>query len=206
MAIVDSTTTSPSGARALSQTRNASTRSNIQHASMLSLPRIGGGAAIRTRMLYMREDETFHEAPAHEVLLQAQELIDQQFCRQYPVLSNAQLVRVFLKIHLGRHDHEVFAVLFLDSHHRLIEYVELFHGTVDASQAHPREVVKEALRHNAAAVILAHHHPSGVAQPSRADERITLRVKEALELMGVNVIDHLIVGESVTSFVELGLL
>lgn len=175
--MADSTTASPSGARA---------RSNVT--------------------LYVRDGDAFHEAPARQVLLQAQELIDQQFHRQCPVLSNPQLVRVFLKIHLGRHDREVFAALFLDSHHRLIEYVELFQGTIDTSEVHPREVIKEALLRNAAAVILAHNHPSGIAQPSKADQRITRQLKEALDLVGVKVIDHIIVGESIQSFVELGLL
>jgi DNA repair protein RadC len=154
----------------------------------------------------VREGDAFYAAPARQILLQAEELIDQQFHRQCVALSDPQLVRVFLKIHLGRHAHEVFAVLFLDSSHRLIEYVELFRGTIDTAQVHPREVIKEALVRNAAAVIFAHNHPSGVAQPSKADQRITMQLKEALDLVGVKVLDHVIVGESVTSFVELGLL
>ena len=204
MAIVDSTTASPSGARAPSPTRLASTRTNAL--SMGSRPKGADDAASQMTTLYVREGEAFYEAPVRQVLLQAQELIDQQFHRQCSVPFNAQLVRVFLKIHLGRYDHEVFAVLFLDSSHRLIEYVELFRGTVDTAQVHPREVIKEALARNAAAVILAHNHPSGIAEPSHADVRITMRLKEALDLVGVMVVDHMIVGESITSFVELGLL
>ena len=204
MATVDSTTAPPSGARAPSPTRP--TAASAGNRFLPSRPPSVGDAAVQMTPLYVREGDAFYEAPARQILLQAQELIDQQFHRQCPVLSNPQLVRVFLKIHLGRHDHEVFAALFLDSHHRLIEYVELFRGTIDSAQVHPREVIKEALARNAAAVILAHNHPSGVGQPSKADERITIQLKEALDLVGVKIIDHIIVGESITSFVELGLL
>jgi DNA repair protein RadC len=204
MATVDSTTASPSGARAPSPTRLASTRTNAL--SMRRRPEGADDAVSQMTTLYVREGEAFYEAPVHQVLLQAQELIDQQFHRQCSVPFNAQLVRVFLKIHLGRPDYEVFAVLFLDSSHRLIEYVELFRGTVDAAQVHPREVVMEALARNAAAVILVHNHPSGVAEPSQRDVRMTTRLRAALDLVGVKIVDHMIVGESIASFVELGIL
>lgn len=200
MATVDSTTASPSRARTPSPTRPTAISGNARQ------PQSVGDAAIQMTPLYVREGDAFYEAPARQILLQAQELIDRQFHRQCLVLSNPQLVRVFLKIHLGRHDHEVFAALFLDSHHRLIEYVELFRGTIDSAQVHPREVIKEALARNAAAIILAHNHPSGLGQPSTADQRMTMELKEALDLVGVKVLDHIIVGESIVSFVELGLL
>ena len=101
----------------------------------------------------------------------------------------------------------VFACLFLDNRHRVIKYEELFRGTIDGASVHPREVVKRALHHNSAAVILAHNHPSGVAEPSLADEAITRRLKDALSLVDVRVLDHFVVaaGESV-SFAERGLL
>ena len=156
--------------------------------------------------LYVRDEEGFEEASEQEVLLEAQELIEEKFRRQFQALSNPDSVRLFLKIRLGGREHEVFAALFLDSHLRLIEYVELFRGTIDESMVHPREVVKEALDHNAAAVIFAHNHPSGVARPSKADETITNRLTWALEVIGVEVVDHLVVGESIASFHELGLL
>jgi DNA repair protein RadC len=92
----------------------------------------------------------------------------------------------------------------LDSRHRLIEYVELFRGTVDGAAVYPREVVKTALRLNAVAVLLCHCHPSGNPEPSRADELITRRLTEALALVDIRVLDHLIVGETVTSFAERG--
>jgi DNA repair protein RadC len=115
--------------------------------------------------------------------------------------------RRFLKSKLRRYDREVFACLFLDNQHRVIAYEELFFGTIDGASVHPREVVKRVLRHNAAAVIFAHNHPSGVAEPSQADQRITDRLKSALLLVDVRVLDHMIVGDSeVMSFAESGLI
>jgi len=94
----------------------------------------------------------------------------------------------------------------LDNRHRLVEYVELFRGTIDGASVHPREVVKEALARNAAALIFCHCHPSGQASPSQADELITRRLKDALALVDIRVLDHFIVGETITSFAESGLL
>jgi DNA repair protein RadC len=97
--------------------------------------------------------------------------------------------------------------MYLDNQHRLISYEELFFGTIDGASVHPREVVKRVLKHNAAAVIFAHNHPSGVAEPSQADRRITDRLKSALLLVDVRVLDHMIVGDQeVLSFAERGLL
>jgi len=112
-----------------------------------------------------------------------------------------------VRLHLAKREREVFAVMFLDNRHRLLAYEELFFGTIDGASVHPREVVKAALAHNAAAVILSHNHPSGVAEPSQADQRITQRLKDALGLVDVRVLDHLIVGEGEpVSFAERGLL
>ena len=106
--------------------------------------------------------------------------------------------------HLG---HELFCVLYLDNRHRVLCFAELFRGTIDATSVYPREVVKEALAVNAAAVILAHNHPSGVAEPSQADERITRRIKAALELVDIRLLDHFVVGDaSATSMASRGLL
>jgi DNA repair protein RadC len=97
--------------------------------------------------------------------------------------------------------------MFLDNRHRVIEFVELFRGTIDSASVYPREVVKEALQRNAAAVVFAHPHPSGVAEVSAADELITRRLREALQTVNIRVLDHLIVaGGEVVSFAELGLL
>jgi len=123
------------------------------------------------------------------------------------LLTSPELVRRYLSAQLRHQPHEIFAVLFLDNQHRLIAYDELFYGTIDGASVYPREVVKKALARNAAAAILAHNHPSGVAEPSQADQRITARLQEALNLVGVRVIDHLVVGDNqVISFAERGLL
>ena len=106
--------------------------------------------------------------------------------------------------HLG---HELFCCLFLDNRHRVLRFNELFRGTIDGTSVYPREVVKEALAINAAAVILAHNHPSGVAEPSQADERITRRLKAALELVDIRLLDHLIIGDGrATSLASRGLI
>lgn len=113
----------------------------------------------------------------------------------------------YLIAKLGGFEHEVFSALFLDAKHRLIQYVEMFRGTIDSASVYPREVVKEALRLNAAAVIFAHNHPSGNPEPSQADKVLTQRLKEALALVDVRSLDHIIVaGQSTVSFAELGLL
>jgi len=156
--------------------------------------------------LYVREGDQFREAGAQDVLNRAQALIAQRYRTGAPVLSAPNRTREFLRLKLGALDYEVFAVLFLDNRHRLIEYVELFRGTIDGAAVHPREVVKEALARNAAAVIFCHCHPSGQASPSRADEQITRRLKAGLELLDIRVLDHLIVGETTVSMAELGLL
>ena len=113
----------------------------------------------------------------------------------------------FLKARMQHLGHELFCCLFLDNRHRVLRFDELFRGTIDGTTVYPREVVKEALAVNAAAVILAHNHPSGVAEPSQADERITKRLKSALELVDIRLLDHLIIGEGrATSLASRGLL
>jgi DNA repair protein RadC len=113
----------------------------------------------------------------------------------------------FLKARLQHLDHELFCCLFLDNRHRVLGFDELFRGTIDGTSVYPREVVKEALAINAAAVILAHNHPSGVAEPSQADERITRRLKSALELVDIRLLDHLIIGDGrATSLAARGIL
>ena len=123
------------------------------------------------------------------------------------LLTSPDLVRSYLSAQLRHQPREVFAVLFLDNQNRLITYEELFFGTIDGASVYPREVVRRALAHNCAAVILAHNHPSGVAEPSQADCRITQRLQAALDLIDVRVIDHMVVGDAeVISFAERGLL
>ncbi|GGY85107.1 UPF0758 protein [Cellvibrio zantedeschiae] len=123
------------------------------------------------------------------------------------LLTSPDLVRNYLSAQLRHQPHEIFAVLFLDNQNRLISYEEMFYGTINGASVYPREVVKKALAKNSAAVILAHNHPSGVAEPSQADQRITRRLQDALQLVDVRVIDHMVVGDKeVISFAERGLL
>jgi DNA repair protein RadC len=122
-------------------------------------------------------------------------------------LTSPEATRDYLKLRLDGVPYEVFAVLLLDNRHRVLRYVELFRGTVDGASVHPREVVRLVLATNAAAVIFAHNHPSGVAEPSQADLHITQRLKDALALIDVRVLDHLIIGEGQgTSLAERGLI
>lgn len=121
-----------------------------------------------------------------------------------PITSVADTQR-FLMAQLRHEPHEVFACLFLDNKHRVLAFEPLFHGTIDGASVHPRVVVKRALFHNAAAAIFSHNHPSGVAEPSQADQHITSRLQEALALIDVRVLDHVVVGDGeVVSFAERG--
>ncbi len=123
------------------------------------------------------------------------------------VLGSTRDTRDYLQAQLRDRKNEVFCVLFLDNRHRVLVFEELFQGTLNGTAVYPREVVMRALKHNAAAVILVHNHPSGVAEPSRADELLTTRLKEALSLVDIRLLDHLVVGDGETvSFSERGLL
>lgn len=119
-------------------------------------------------------------------------------------LTDVNSVRNYLCHRLRGYPYEVFACLFLDNKHRVIEYEEMFRGTIDNASVHPREVIRRAIHHNAAAAIFAHNHPSGVAEPSQADHRITDRLKDALSMVDVRVLDHFIIGDEVVSFAERG--
>ncbi|MGB1012254.1 MAG: RadC family protein [Thiolinea sp.] len=122
------------------------------------------------------------------------------------VLDDPDAVRFYLTSKLRDRKAEVFAVVFVDNRHRVIAYEEMFQGTIDGASVYPREVVRAALRHNAAAVILSHNHPSGVGEPSQSDERITRRLRDALALIDVRVLDHFVVGDQLVSMLERGLL
>ena len=124
-----------------------------------------------------------------------------------PLFDTPQAVRDYLQLQLGSRPHEIFAVLFLDSQHRLLALEEMFRGTLTQTSVYPREVVVRALAHNAASVVLAHNHPSGSTQPSRADASITQTLKAALGLVDVQVLDHFVVTSTQTvSMAQLGLL
>ena len=145
-------------------------------------------------------------ATPDEIIAAARDVLSRRI-RRGTLLSSPKAARDFLSVKLGARDFESFCVLYLDSRHRLIEFVELFRGTIDGASVYPREVVKEALARNAAAVILAHPHPSGVAEPSAADELITRKVVDALRLVDIRVLDHLVIaGGDVVSFSDRGLL
>jgi len=123
------------------------------------------------------------------------------------VLSSPEQVRHYLSMQLAGLEHEVFSGLFLDRRHRVIEYRELFRGTIDSAAVYPREVLKLCLSRNASAIIFAHNHPSGVAEPSDTDVRLTRKLTDALALIDVRVLDHLIIGQGVqTSLAERGLM
>ena len=136
----------------------------------------------------------------------ARRALTQQLSQQ-PVFDRPQHIKDFLKLQLGGRGFEVFAVMFLDSQQRLLKLEEMFRGTLTQTSVYPREVVKRALELHAGAVVFAHNHPSGAAEPSRADEYLTQTLKSALALIDVRVLDHLVVGhDEVVSFAERGLL
>jgi DNA repair protein RadC len=137
------------------------------------------------------------------VLNAASDVIDKTFADGQQHVS-AKTIGNYIKVRLARKKHEVFYVLFFDNRHRIIAEEELFQGTIDSASVYPREVVIRVIHHNATAVILAHNHPSGDVLPSEADIAITARLKQALGLLDVNVLDHFIVGKTVYSFAEHG--
>jgi DNA repair protein RadC len=127
--------------------------------------------------------------------------------RTGPALSGPRATRDFLIARLRDLEHEVFCCLYLDNRHRLIHYEALFRGTIDGASVHPREIVKQALGWNCAAVIVAHNHPSGVPEPSQSDEWITRRIRDALALVDIRLLDHIVVGDGTSvSFAERGML
>ena len=142
-------------------------------------------------------------ASAEQVLEQAAEIIKSKYLRGN-VFASSQATSDYLQFKMAGYDREVFAVLLLDSQHRLIAFKELFFGTINSASVYPREVIKLALDHNAAAVIFAHNHPSGDPEPSNADKRITQKLKSALELVDIPVLDHFVIGETCVSFAEKG--
>jgi len=145
-------------------------------------------------------------AQLQAVLEMARRHLQEQLSRK-DALENPDITRRFLASRLRHLPHEVFACLFLDNRHRVIAFEELFRGTIDGASVHPREVVRRVLHFNAAAVILAHNHPSGIPEPSRADMQLTRRLVDALALVDVRVLDHVIIGEgSGVSFAERGLI
>jgi DNA repair protein RadC len=156
--------------------------------------------------LCINDASGFREATLEEIITGARAALSRHV-RKGTLMDSPKATSDFLMTRLATREHETFTLIYLDSRHRLIACEDLFRGTIDGASVHPREVVKEALKHNAAAVILAHNHPSGVAEPSQADELIARRLKDALALVDIRVLDHLIVaGGDTLSFAEKGLL
>ena len=163
-------------------------------------------SAISTATLMVLEASgEYRPATPKEILAAAKSAVGYIYGRGSE-FSSPDAAREYLSAKLAGRENECFAVLFLDNRHRLIEYRELFYGTIDGASVHPREVAKAALELNSAAVIFAHNHPSGETEPSQADLRITQRLKDLQSLMEVRVLDHMIVGRDITSFAERGLL
>lgn len=149
--------------------------------------------------------------PAKYVQLQAVLEMSTRYLREtidkQDAISSPEDTRQFLKSKLRHKPYEVFAALFLDNRHQVIKFEELFRGTIDGASVYPREVVKKALEYNAAAMIIAHNHPSGIAEPSQADEHITHRLKKALDLVDIRLLDHIIIGDGdIISLAERGII
>lgn len=142
--------------------------------------------------LFVRDSARYEPAEPEQILEAAQQIIDARTTRGTSFRDPAVACDYF-RDKLGHQEREIFAVVMLDSRHRLIEYVELFMGTIDGAEVHPREVVRVALRLNAAAVLVAHNHPSGEVEPSAADRAVTNRLKQALALVDVRLLDHVVV-------------
>lgn len=142
-----------------------------------------------------------------EVISMAVAIINHRFGLKRASLNSPSMVRDYLKLTLTSKEHEVFVCVFIDAQNRVIAVEELFRGTLTQTSVYPREVVKAALQHNCAAVILAHNHPSGLAEPSHADQCLTTSLKQALAVVDVKVLDHFIIaGDSALSFAEKGLI
>ena len=142
----------------------------------------------------------YRSASTEEILHAARVRHEPPVPERQSLASHTPDSREFLKLRIGHLEHEVFAVLWLDNRHCVLGFEELFRGTIDGASVHPREVVKSAFRHNAAACILAHNHPSGVSTPSRADQALTRRLSEALALIDVRVLDHIVVARGLRIF------
>lgn len=157
-------------------------------------------------MLYIRgSNQRYREANEEAVIFEALQIYNRTFSKG-EALTSPDKAKDCIQLKLAPFEHEVFMGVFLDNQHKVIACEELFRGTIDGASVYPREVVKTALRHNAAALIFAHNHPSGISEPSQADRVITEKLKTALALIDIRVLDHFVVGETVYSFAEHGLL
>lgn len=157
--------------------------------------------------MHARSEDTPPYLPDEEVTIAAALAILAKRVNTRDVLAGPTDVQLYLRLHLGRETREVFSVLYLDAQNRVIKLVDEFFGTLNQTSVYPREIVRSALAHNAASVIFSHNHPSGSVEPSRADEQLTKVLKQALDLVDVRVLDHVIVAAGATfSMAEKGLL
>lgn len=164
-------------------------------------------ASLQVPQLIVRDSDGRYLAAPDDRIIDAARLAVERSVSKGVKLTTPKQVREFLWLKLAGYDHVVFGAIFLDTQHRVIVFSELSHGTLDSASVYPREVVKAALRHNAGSVIFTHNHPSGEPEPSDADRRITQRLQEALDLIEVRVLDHIVVGGSESvSFAERGYL
>lgn len=131
--------------------------------------------------------------PDDAVIEQAMAILDKRM-RRGPIFTDPKTVGNYLKLQLQGHEREHFAAMFLNTRHNLLAYEVLFTGSLDCAEVHPREIVKQALRHNASAVVIAHNHPSGDPTPSAADRAITLRIRDALRMVDIRLLDHFVIG------------
>ena len=156
--------------------------------------------------LFVRKQKgRYSVASADEIMDAARQVVDQRMQRGSS-FRDPSVARAFFCDKLRAYEREVFTAVFLDARHKLIEYAELFFGTIDGAEVHPRSVVERALAHSAAAVILGHNHPSGNAEPSAADRSVTTRIKQALGLVEIRLLDHFVIGDGVpTSMARLGM-
>ena len=155
--------------------------------------------------LFVCDGGEFREAESEEILECAEATLSRRFRTGSPVLSRPEDVRSYLRFHLAHLPYEVFGCLYLNSRRRLIAREDLFRGTIDGATVYAREIIRGCIRHGAAELLLYHNHPSGDTAPSKADEFMTARIQEAAKLIDVRLLDHWIVGESVISMAELGL-
>ena len=146
--------------------------------------------------LYVRGRQCRYRPATADQIVEAARLVVDQRVQRGASFKDPSVARGYFRDKLAGLEREVFAAAFLDTRHRLIEFVELFHGTIDGAEVHPRELVRQSLLHNAAAVIVGHNHPSGEVEPSAADRAVTIRLKQALALVDVRLLDHIIVGGS----------
>ncbi len=157
-------------------------------------------------MTVINGKQTMYSIEERSALERASKIIESKISHE-TIFSSPDDVTKYCKYSLLHYEHEVFFVLFLNNKHRLITSIEMFRGTIDSSSVYPREVAKEALKQNAAAVIFSHNHPSGNPEPSRADINITNRLNEALTLLDIRVLDHIVVGsQGSVSFAQRGIL